>query len=175
MSSKICRKCGEEKALSAFYLHPKTKDGLTGKCKNCTKEDIKERTDRLRENDPFWVEKERIRGREKYYRLGYREQHKASPENKAIINKKYKIKYPEKEKAKSAAQHIVPPSGLVKHHWSYNEKDFKSLIFLCAKDHYLVHRIIKYDPETKFFRTNRGTLLDSKEKSEIFYSKFLPF
>ena len=39
---KKCFKCGEEKELAAFYKHPQTADGLLGKCKQCSRKDVKE-------------------------------------------------------------------------------------------------------------------------------------
>lgn len=38
---KRCFKCGKRKALSAFYQHSAMGDGLLGKCKECTKADVK--------------------------------------------------------------------------------------------------------------------------------------
>jgi hypothetical protein len=41
MESKICRICLIEYALSGFYKHNKTKDGLFNECKNCVKQNSK--------------------------------------------------------------------------------------------------------------------------------------
>lgn len=41
---KTCFKCCLIKPLSDFYPHPKMADGYLGKCKKCTKLDVKERT-----------------------------------------------------------------------------------------------------------------------------------
>jgi len=38
---KKCFKCNAIKPLKEFYIHPKMKDGHLGKCKECTKSDIK--------------------------------------------------------------------------------------------------------------------------------------
>jgi hypothetical protein len=37
--SKVCFKCGSSHWFSNFYAHPRTRDGLLGKCKGCTKAD----------------------------------------------------------------------------------------------------------------------------------------
>jgi ribosomal protein S27AE len=38
---KQCKKCGESKPLDGFYAHPKNSDGLSGKCKECAKADVR--------------------------------------------------------------------------------------------------------------------------------------
>lgn len=40
---KRCFKCQKLKPLSAFYRHPEMTDGHLGKCKICTKADVKQR------------------------------------------------------------------------------------------------------------------------------------
>lgn len=37
---KECFKCGAEKPRTNFYKHPGMKDGLLGKCKECTRADV---------------------------------------------------------------------------------------------------------------------------------------
>ena len=39
--NKQCFKCGETKSQDQFYAHPKMGDGLLGKCKDCTKRDVR--------------------------------------------------------------------------------------------------------------------------------------
>ncbi len=38
---KKCFKCGEDKHRDDFYKHPMMADGLLGKCKACTKSDVR--------------------------------------------------------------------------------------------------------------------------------------
>lgn len=39
---KTCFKCAVEKEETEFYSHPQMGDGLLGKCKDCTKRDVRE-------------------------------------------------------------------------------------------------------------------------------------
>jgi hypothetical protein len=42
---KRCFRCGKEKDISEFYKHPAMGDGHLGKCKNCTRRDVRENYD----------------------------------------------------------------------------------------------------------------------------------
>lgn len=44
MKKKDCFKCGMKKGLEEFYKHPQMADGHLGKCKDCTKVDVKKGT-----------------------------------------------------------------------------------------------------------------------------------
>lgn len=52
---KVCFKCGETKALDAFYAHAQMGDGRLNKCKDCTKKDVRQHRlanpETVREND----------------------------------------------------------------------------------------------------------------------------
>lgn len=62
VSSKVCRKCGESKAVEDFYKHSQMADGFLHICKECTKERVGNHRlnnlDKIREYD-------RTRGKEK--------------------------------------------------------------------------------------------------------------
>lgn len=163
MTSKICFKCGVDKPLTDYYPHKRMGDGHLNKCKECTKKDTKERADILL-NNPEWVEQEQARHREKYYRLGYKEKHKPSADDKKKVMSAHWDKYPEKKAARSHVPNIKSANGHL-HHWSYNEIHFKDVIDISTKNHYKAHRFIIYDQERKMYRRiDNNELLDTREK-----------
>jgi hypothetical protein len=167
---KICFKCGEKKSLSEYYKHKKMSDGHLNKCKSCSKKDAKDRQSFLYKNTD-WVEKERKRNRDKYYRLGYKDRNKPTPAAKKQIIDRYNKKYPEKIKAKNLSQHLKPKvKGNHLHHWSYNIDHAKDVIELSIKNHNKIHRYLKYDKETFMYKTLDGKLLDTKEKHLCYIS-----
>ena len=138
----------------------KMTDGFLGKCKTCTKKDTK-KSIALKRLNPIWVEKEKERSRERYYRLGNK---KPTKEKKIISISAYKNKYPEKIIATTLSQKLKSPEGMQKHHWSYNKEHAKDVIFLSKADHYKAHRFIIYDQERMMYRRcDTLELLDTKE------------
>ena len=160
---KTCFKCGIEKPLSEYYKHPQMGDGHLNKCKDCTRADVKNRYEVL-SNDAKFIEKERARGREKYYRLGYKGKYNQSKDKKKCIVDRYFNRYPEKKKAHNLSGNIKISKGYEKHHWSYNEEHYKDIIELTKKDHSKAHRFLIYDQERMMYRTIGGVLLDTKER-----------
>ena len=148
-------------------------DGHLNKCKSCTKEQSKAREKKLR-NDPKWVEKEKERARDKYHRLGYKDLHKPTPEQKKAIMETYIKKYPEKHATRLKSQHMSCEKGFNLHHWSYNLEHAKDVIPLSIADHHLLHRHMIYDQERMMYRNLNGVLLDTKE-SHLELLSSLPF
>ena len=170
---KVCFKCNVEKELSKFYKHNGMADGHLNKCKLCTKKDTKEREQQLLK-DPKWCEKEKEQHRKKYYRLGYKEKHKPSPEKAKKIIDKYRLKYPEKKAAKNRSSHLkAKTKGNHLHHWSYNEEHYKDVIELSVADHSKAHRFMKYDKKTFMYRDLNGRLLNTRELHEDYINKII--
>lgn len=159
---KTCIVCNKSKDLGEFYKQKGMLDGHLNKCKECCKSQSKERQNILIK-DETWRETEKIRSRDKYHRLGYKDKHKPSSEDKKKTINLHKKKYPEKYLAKNRTQNLPRGSNNHLHHWSYNEEHYIDIIELNIADHNLLHRHMIYDQERRMYRNLKGVLLDSKQ------------
>lgn len=130
---KRCSKCGEEKLRSEFYRHSRTKDGLFGKCKECTKRDV--RANRL--------------ARLEYYRAYDR----ARGSRRTLEEtQEWRRQNPEKYRAHVALNNavrdgiVIKPSecercggtrGIHGHHYDYSKP--LDVEWLCAACHHIGH------------------------------------
>jgi len=155
---KKCFKCGIAKELSEFYVHPKMGDGHLGKCKSCTKNDSNKRDKELR-NDPEYCEKERLRAKEKYHRLNYRERSFELKKLRPYINNSYKMLH----------KKLKLPKDKNIHHWNYNEIDDFSVYD--KRFHRFIHRYLFLDKRTLCFKTVEGELLYSRKLHDNYIIK----
>lgn len=131
---KKCFKCGIKKNESDFYAHPQMADGLLGKCKDCTKKDVKkdrEESERAREYD-------RARSKTKERKIFLANQ-----------QKKRRAAHPEKNSAYLKVYRAIKKGLLIRekcfcgqkaeaHHDDYSKPlDVK---WLCKKHHEQRHR-----------------------------------
>jgi hypothetical protein len=132
---KRCFKCGIEKPREEFYRHARMADGLLGKCKACTKLDM--RIDRV--TKPRAREYDRLRARSPH-RLALRKR----------MSQAWDRKYPDRVKAQNAAAraHLTAPRccegcglprHLEKHHHDYSKPLL--VIWLCKSCHGLADKI----------------------------------
>lgn len=156
MTNKICFKCNIEKPLSEYYKHKQMGDGHLNKCKTCTKKDVKLQTD-INASTPEGLEKERARHRDKYHRLGYKEQQKEWDKNKpwkeSTVYKRLRGKY-----------YKDLPREFELHHWNYNDDYLLDVFILNIKEHKNLHNFLTLDLEKRIFYLEDGTYLDTKEK-----------
>ncbi len=172
MKTKVCFKCGIEKPLDLFYVHPKMRDGYLGKCKKCTKTDSDEYFKRKLEADPSFKKSEKRRAREKWRRL-YLDVRQSSESKKKTMNE-YKLKYPEKIIAHSAVtKKIKVEKGFHKHHWSYAYQHHLDVIILIERDHAKIHRYLAYDQMYMMYRDSNGNILDTKNNHIEYIKKIL--
>lgn len=143
--TKVCFKCGIEKPLSEFYVHKQMGDGHLNKCKECARQDVRNNLAN-KSNDIEWRRKERIRGRDKYHRLGYSNKPKTHRETRQV-SKYFKSKG-------------IYTIGCEFHHWNYNH--IYDVIALPIGIHRKLHNLLKYDEESKCFFYN-GELLTTKQ------------
>jgi hypothetical protein len=152
MDTKVCFKCGRNLPLSSFYKHPEMGDGHLNKCKECTKADVRGNYDKKCQS-PEWIEKERVRGREKYHRLEYAKK----KSNRATLKEKsFKCM---KDVRRDINQQISSDKEL--HHWDYNQR--YNLILLDRRLHHRLHSVIELNIAEGVFYHN-GEKLDTLEK-----------
>lgn len=151
---KNCFKCGNLKTLDCFYRHNQMTDGHLNKCKDCTKNDVR---NYYFDNHDKCLKANRIRNRKPKYveqRKAAAERWKADPELRRIKNESQK-QWIKRNTLKRAAHILVANAvrdgrlikqpccvcGLEKseaHHEDY-EKPL-DVMWLCRKHHAEIHR-----------------------------------
>jgi hypothetical protein len=179
---KKCIICGEFKEITEFNKHPTCVDGHIGKCKSCEAQYKHNLYEKAR-TDPNYVEKERLRGREKHHRLGYKAKRRKKMQDDDFATLQYlkrsyasKVryrKYPEKMLALCYTTKMKRGDGNVLHHWSYNKEHRRDIIELTLANHFKAHRFLIYDQERFMYRTTDGELLDTKQRHTDYIFKMI--
>lgn len=135
---KTCFKCLTAKPLTEFYRHARMADGRLGKCKDCTKADVKKHR---QEN---W---EAIRA---YDRLRASQPHRVATRSRIVAE--YTAKFPNRKKANTAVSNAVRDGRLKKqpcwvcgckavaHHPDYDRP--LDVVWLCQPHHKQTHALI---------------------------------
>lgn len=143
---KTCFKCSEKKPIREFYRHSAMADGHLGKCKDCTKKDVYERSLRVPEKIQ---EYERWRSKQPGRLAAMAEIRKTEKFKKWASKyvKKRRALEPEKFRARSAVGNALRDGRLVKgpcaicgsrgkvqgHHYDYSKP--LDVEWLCVKCH----------------------------------------
>lgn len=101
-STKTCFKCEESKPVDQFYRHKQMADGRLGKCKECTKSDVRKN---YSENKSYYQGYEKARANLPHRILARREY--ARTEAGRIAGNKAKVAYLERNPIKRAAHNKV--------------------------------------------------------------------
>ena len=133
-TKKVCFKCGRTLPLDEFYKHPQMGDGHLNKCKDCTRNDTRIQYDR-NIKDPSFIERERVRGRDKYRRYKY-----GSTTNISDFQKEKRKLYPRCRSAKQIIG-IKTDEGIELHHWNYN---LNTSVILCRETYTIVYIIVSH-------------------------------
>lgn len=76
---KVCFKCHQAKPITEFYKHPMMLDGHLGKCKECTKRDVKEHRrkniERVLDYDRQRTKRPERRAKKRIYHARYNQRH----------------------------------------------------------------------------------------------------
>ena len=133
--NKVCFKCGQTKDVNEFYRHPMMGDGRLGKCKECTKRDVRLNN---RKNAAQGLTRKQPNGnRYPEYQGFYR---RKNPEKyAAVVMLNNAVRDRQIIKA-SACEICGETKNIEAHHHDYQQK--LSVWWLCASCHRQLHGLI---------------------------------
>lgn len=166
MKTKKCFKCGRILPLTEFYKHSKMVDGYLNKCKECTKKDV-HRNYEKKIKDSEWLEKERVRGRNKYERL-YKPDYLR---NSFKFDKPYERIISNNNANRDLKKRGYNTDGKEAHHWNYNEP--KQVFLLTTEAHHKIHQFIVVNYDDGFCYTLSGNKLDTIAETITYYKQIL--
>jgi hypothetical protein len=133
---KACFKCGAEKPRAAFYAHPKMSDGLLGKCKDCTRLDVRANRlahlDRIREYDNRRAKTPEGRARRTAGTRAWRQKHPGRSAAHLAAQRAAKV-------APLRCRHCGEDRRLERHHPDYSNP--RLVMWLCKPCHALADAI----------------------------------
>ena len=147
-----CKKCNLEKG-SNFYKNDTT-------CKVCRCSLVRKRY-LLNSKSDDWLNKERLRQRDKYSRLNYKEKQKIWDKDKP---------WKKTSTYKNLNRDLKIPKGFNAHHWNYNNEYLKDIIVIERFEHRRAHEFLVLDLDKKIYKTLDGCYLETK-KDHIKYLK----
>lgn len=153
-----CTLCGEVKDCSEFYKNKLMPSGYANQCKKCVKSRAKKREEELRKN-PEFVEIEKLRSKEKYYRLNYKEK-----QYEIDKDKPWKAISIYKNQNRNLRNQGVITNNEVVHHWNYNLLD--DYFIMSKANHRKIHKYLFFDKKSLCFKTLSNQLLATREEHE---------
>lgn len=152
---KVCFKCNTEKPYTEFYKHKSMGDGYLNKCKICTKNDVnKHREDNIEKVRAYDRNRPNKAERAKKSSEYHKTQKGAAIH--LLSNQNYRLRYPERYKARNAVNSAVRDGRLIKpfncqkcgtdcklhgHHNDYSKP--LDVFWYCAKCHSEFHTFMR--------------------------------
>ena len=131
MRTKVCFKCEAELPIVNFYKHPMMGDGHLGKCKACTRYDVRKNREAKRDYYNAY-DRERSKKPERIKAIvASREPHKAA----ASLAVRYAVKV---GKVKKLSCEVCGNPKSEAHHPDYSKP--LDVMWLCRKHHADIHR-----------------------------------
>lgn len=155
MTTKRCFRCQCDKPLEDFYRHSAMGDGRLGKCKDCTKNDVKRHRQENLESVRAY---DRLRG-SMPHRVAARKDYAKTPEGKLAHARALKVsaaRFPERAKARTTFGNAVRDGRVIPwpvcavpeccgkpqgHHPDYSRP--LDVVWLCDKHHKEAHALVK--------------------------------